>query len=230
MQVRHAGTWGGSRPGAGRKPNAAAAGAGGESAAPAGKRVTLGEVLEKLRAAPSPATVSPPFTGAGAGMGAGTGVPATAPAEVIDPRVREENRSFANLVGYLGTNVGVLVIGDSIRKGGREPREPAPDDLDRTQEATAEAVAVALGDAIIPWWGALLAAWGNLYLTMRIGATPIAPTEQQQQPEQPPTEQTPAPRAPVVGQGVPTQVPRPPAPRAPGAAFQPLPAVEAPRQ
>lgn len=223
------GSHGGARPGAGRKPKAAAAET---PPAPAGPRPTFGQVLQNLQqAAPQPGATSPPAVLAGREPPA----PAAPPAEAT-PVVREENRSFARMVGYVGTNIGVLVIGDAIRKGGREPNEPSDQDLEQTTDATAEAIARGLGDMSVPWWAGLCASWGNLYLSMRIGSKVLTPAELEQRKadqahDQQLAEQLAreaAPPAPSIGQGVPVQRKTEPNPAAAG--WRPLPLVEAPSQ
>jgi hypothetical protein len=182
--------------------------------APAGPRPTFGQLLGNL--SPGPGGAPPP-----------AGQPVAG--EVVEV-VREENRSFCQLVGYVSTNVGVLVIGDSIRRKGLEPSEPGPEDIERTTEATADALARAIGDAAVPWWAALACAWGNLYLSMRVGARPLSPEEiaqresvQVDQQQAPPAPAPPAgTAAPVIGQGVPPPRPRPPAPAGAGSTFAPL--------
>ncbi len=117
-------------------------------------------------------------------------------------------------MAYVGTNVGVLAIRDSLKKSGLEPHEPDQDDVDRTTEATAEAIARALGDAAVPWWATLVASWGSLYLSMRMGARPIkvepaaAPANSNavKMSEAGPILGSPPP-APVLGQGVPEPAP-----------------------
>jgi len=192
-------------------------------APPAGNRPTFGQLLANLQPAAAAAPAEP--------------VQGQLLDETGAPVVREENRSFANLMGYVGTNVGVLMIGDHLRKRGLEPKEPGPEDLDRTTDATAEAIVMAIGDAAIPWWGTLAAAWGNLYLAMRMGARRLSPEEmaqqqpdqvdQQQQQPQPPPAPPPGTAAPVIGQGVPVPRARPPAAAGSGT-FRTLPLVEAP--
>ena len=196
----------------------------------AGNRPTFGQLLANLQPAAAAAPAEP--------------VQGQLLDETGAPVVREENRSFANLMGYVGTNVGVLVIGDHLRKRGLEPKEPGPEDLDRTTDATADAIVMAIGDAAIPWWGTLAAAWGNLYLAMRMGARRLTPEEQaqrqadaehdaalaaesQQQQQQQPPAPPPGTAAPVIGQGVPVPRARPPAAAGSGT-FRALPLVEAP--
>lgn len=143
------------------------------------------------------------------------------------PAVRPENESFAKLMGYVGTNVGILVIRDTLKKGGLDPQEPDDADIERTTEATAHAISMALGDAAIPWWGTLVASWGSLYLSMRIGAQPIKSASNDNavsndNASSAPTSPPAAGPTPVLGRGVP-QPKR-------SSAFERLPEVEAPSQ
>ena len=153
-------------PGSGRrKVTNGSNGSNGHTPPAAGPRVTFGDMFAKMAAAaPAPAvapvpTPTPPTPG--------PAQPAPAPPE------RAGNRSFAELAGYVAVNVGVVVIGDGIRKGGREPREVPQEDLDRTIAATSDAIVRGLGDMEVPWWAGLATAWGNLYLAMRVGAKPL---------------------------------------------------------
>ena len=212
---------GGARPGAGRPRKVAAEVLPAapvpvvDSAQPAapknGARPTFGQLLANLQPGQGAAPPAPGEPVTGQLLDADTGAPV----------VREENRSFANLMGYVGTNVGVLVIGDHLRRKGFDPREPGPEDLERTTDATAEAIAMAIGDAAIPWWGTLAAAWGNLYLAMRVGARQLSPDElaqrqaQAEQVEAPPPPPTapPGTAAPVMGQPVPIRANAPRRPK-----------------
>jgi hypothetical protein len=141
------------------------------------------------------------------------GTPPAAPAPLPD---RDGNRSFAQLVGYVSANIGVAVIGDHLRKKGLEPHEPSAEDIDRTTEATADAIVVALGDMAVPWWGAICAAWGNLYLSMRVGAKRIEPPAELAAAAPTTTPSTP------LGQPMPARRPATPPPRPGGT----LPAIE----
>lgn len=171
-------------------------------------RVTFGQMFATLPAtAPAPAIpdaqpgTPPPVAG-----------PAPRAAAAAPPR--EENRSFAKLVGYVSANVAVAVIGDDLRRKGFEPREPSSEDVERTSEATADAIVVALGDMSVPWWGVLLASYGNLWLSMRVGAQRLEP------PDQAPA--TTPPSSPL-GQSISAPARRQPPPRPGGT----LPAIEA---
>lgn len=211
--------WGGARPGAGRKPRLQVVG----SSSTSSPGPTLGQALASLRqAAPQPGATSPSGTPVGNQPAAGAAAP---PAGA--PAVRPENESFAKLMGYVGTNVGILVIRDTLKKGGLDPQEPDDADIERTTEATAHAISMALGDAAIPWWGTLVASWGSLYLSMRIGAQPIKSASNDNavsndNASSAPTSPPAAGPTPVLGRGVP-QPKR-------SSAFERLPEVEAPSQ
>lgn len=141
--------------------------------------------------------------------------PAAPPAPAPAPVRRAENELFSRLVGHVSTRIGVLLIRDHLRKRELEPEEPSEDDVERATDATADAIARALGDAEVPWWGGLACAWGNLYLTMRMGARKLE------------TETPPAPApAIVLGAGVPVERKPPPPPR--GSTLEPLPPVNGP--
>ena len=224
--------WGGPRPGAGRRKRNGVNGqhqGNAQSGFSSPPPVTFGQALENLRqAGPQPGAQPHP-------LNTGQSTPATtiAPDNAGGPPAgvtRQENQSFAKLVAYVGTNVGVLAIRDSLKKSGLEPHEPDPDDVERTTDATADAIARALGDAEIPWWGTLVAAWGSLYLSMRLGARPIkvdqlAPTANDNAGQAAAAAANDNAPAPVLGQGVPAT-----RPKAGSSAYQVLPEVTAPPQ
>ena len=138
-----------------------------------GPRVTFGQMFATVPvAAPAAPPDAHPIHPPGASVGPAPPQPAP-----LAPVERPGTRSFANLVGYVSANVGVAVIGDHLKRKGFEPHEPPPEDVDRAASATADAVVVAIGDAEVPWWGAVVASWGNLYLAMRVGAKRAEPSE-----------------------------------------------------
>ena len=198
-------------PGSGRRRVVVANGTNGMNghtpAIPSGPRVTFADVISKMQAAPPVASGS---------LDSPKVLDVSAPAA---PPTPEGNRSFASMAGYIAVNVGVSVIGDHIRRRGYEPREVSGEDLDRTTEATADAFARALGDLEVPWWAGLAAAWGNLYLAMRVGATKLPP-KLPAGADTTTTPSSPAPPSPL-GQVLPPRPPR--APLRPGG---PLPAIE----
>ena len=193
-------------PGSGRRPKLGAVnGHNGHAPAPA-SRVTFADLFAKLPDAPAPAnadaqssnpqTVNP--------------VPPPAPATVAPtpPPEKSANRSFADMASYVAVNVGISVIGDSMRnkKPPLEPRELSQEDVDKTTKATADAIVRGLGDLEVPWWAGLVTAWGNLYLAMRVGAKPLKPAESA--PETSTTTTTTPPPSPL-GQPIPRQPPAP---------------------
>ena len=203
-------------PGSGRRPASQTNGSGWAPPPPV-RSVTLGEMLASVRPAPTTSSPPPPPP------------PALATPTPTPPAERAGNRSAAEIIAYIGTNLGVVVIGNYCRRHGKEPRDPSHDDLDRTKEATADAIVRALGDAEVPWWLGLATAWGNLALSMWVGAKPLPDADAAELAATTPTTPTPTttttPPSPL-GQAPPPRDPRRPPPPPRGGAGG-LPAVEA---
>ena len=196
--------------GSGRRPRVVANGTNGH-ALPAGPRVTFADLYAKVP--PAPAAPPPGALLSGPIAQPSPQLSTTPPAPIPTPPLeRAGNRSFAETTAYVAVNLGVTVIGDHLRRRKLEPREVSREDLDRTKETTADAIVRAVGDAEIPWWAGLAAAWGNLYLAMRVGATPLAPAAAiTTTTTEPASSATTTPAASPLGQAPPP--PRPPPPR-----------------
>lgn len=191
---------GGARPGAGRpRKNPAPPPPAPEpsNVIPFGPRPTLGDVLQALRPA-APAVdsmpsggISPEATPAPAPL-TGSAEPAAAPPPLVSvpapaetplpaPGVRGEatgdpperaNRMFARMAAQAATSIAVISFGKIIAREGLEPQTPGDDDIEAAEKATEEGISIAVGDAAIPWWAGMALAYGNLYVTMRMGAKP----------------------------------------------------------
>lgn len=208
-------------PGSGRRPRASNGVNGHAAAAPAAARVTFADLFGKM----PPAPAAPPDPGTPTSVPQPPSFLAAAPTPPAPPTAtppteRAGNRSFAETAAYVTVNLGVVVIGDHLRRRKLEPREVSREDLDRTKETTADAIVRAVGDAEIPWWAGLCAAWGNLYLAMRVGATPLEPAAATSSSAS--TTAPPAPASPL-GQAPPPKPPPPPP--EPGAGSYTAPAI-----
>lgn len=177
-----------------------------------GPRVTFGDLFGKITPPAAAAPFLPPPQ-----TPAPTPPPAPPPPS---PAESSGNRSFAKMAGYVSTNIGVAVIGDHLRRRRLEPREVSREDLERTEQATSDAIVRSLGDMEVPWWAGLATAWGNLYLAMRVGARPLPAADTTTAPSSAAaatttTTTTPPPAPSPLGQVPPPRKPPPPPP-APG--------------
>jgi len=84
-----------------------------------------------------------------------------------------EVQTFAGFASKTITAVGVSVIGGVIRRKRREPNEPDEDVIDRVNELQTQLIAERIGNQQIPTWAILVTAWGQLGLSMAMGAKPI---------------------------------------------------------
>lgn len=155
------------RPGASRppestenpeQPNNPEAAAGGK-VLPFARPPTLGDLLGV--APPSPAFAEPPPVVENVSQ-----LPAP-----IGPS--PEVQTFAGFASQTITAVGVSVIGGIIRRKRREPNEPDDDVVERVNELQTQLIAERLGNQQIPTWAILMTAWGQLGMSMAMGAKPI---------------------------------------------------------
>lgn len=178
---------GGARAGAGRPRKIAAELP--TNVIPFGPRPTLGQVLEALRPPVAPAggvsPTSPMVPPAPERTDAKelnapapplTSVPPLDDDDELEqleppaPTPKPANRMFAKMAASAATSVAVISFTKLIQKEGLEPNEPGDDDVEAAERATEEGIALAVGDTEIPWWAGMALAYGNLFVSMRVGA------------------------------------------------------------
>lgn len=147
---------------------------------------TLGDVLGVISGpAPTVPSESPllPFPSAPG--------PELPPPPAAPPGPSEDALTFASFASQAITSVGVSVVGGIIRRRGKEPAEPDDDVIDKVNDVQSRMLAEHIGDKAIPPWMVLCTAWGQLGMTMWMGAKPIegaTPTETGDAREEPPPE------------------------------------------
>lgn len=211
--------WGGARPGAGRKPAAAAPAP--DNVIPfEGRRPTLGEALNALRPA-APATPTPATPGGPAPPAPPLGTPPPAPLPPSSPAwgPPPENQMFADVAGFVAPAIAVVAFTKSIEKDGKlRVRDVDPDAMEKAADITSRSIVRALGNTEVPWWAGLALAYANLYLNMRMGAERIdAPVPKQAGLEQAAAAAASSPAGPL-GQAPQRKPPAPPPPPRPAPA------------
>lgn len=127
---------------------------------------TLGDVLGAVSGPAPPVPSEPPLF-----EPAAPGPELPAPASPTGPS--DDAVTFAGFASQAITSVGVSVVGGLIRRKGREPSEPDEDVIERINDVQGRMLAERIGNKPIPLWMVLCTAWGQLGMSMWMGATPI---------------------------------------------------------